>query len=114
MPERECAGCGRPIGPDRAHLARVKFCTRRCAVDHHNRDFRRRNPLTVSPLGRATTGAASELIVAADLLMQGYHVFRALSPNSTSDLVLLIDRLAYRVEVRTGHVLKHDEPSCPV
>jgi len=39
-------------------------------------------------LSSGTTGAISELVAAADLMRHGYHVFRALSPNCPSDLVI--------------------------
>jgi hypothetical protein len=42
------------------------------------------------------------LVVAADLLKRGYHVFRAMSPACPCDLVLLENGHLLRVEVTTG------------
>jgi hypothetical protein len=58
------------------------------------------------PLQRANTvpsgtvGAIAELLVSADLLSRGYHVFRAMSPSSPCDLLVMKDSLSARVEVR--------------
>jgi hypothetical protein len=49
------------------------------------------------------TGALSELLVATDLMRRGYDVFRALSPSSPCDLIILQGVATQRVEVRTGH-----------
>jgi len=54
-------------------------------------------------LTSGTTGAIGELLVAADLLQKGYHVFRAQSPSCPCDLAILKDNRLLRVEVRTGH-----------
>jgi len=58
---------------------------------------------------RAITGAANELRVAADLMMRGYTVFRALDGRASCDLIALEDNPAkfpIRVQVRTGQVSK--------
>lgn len=55
------------------------------------------------PIPRGTTGAVSELRVAADLLERGYEVFRAVSPSCSCDLAVLKDGKLVRVEVRTGY-----------
>jgi hypothetical protein len=57
------------------------------------------------PLGlaSATVGALGELLVAADLLIRGYEVFRAISPSCSCDLAILKDGKLLRVEVRTGY-----------
>jgi hypothetical protein len=46
-------------------------------------------------------GAIGELIVAADLLKKGYHVFRSCSPSCPCDLAILKDEKLFRVEVKT-------------
>lgn len=51
---------------------------------------------------RGATGAASEMVVGADLLMAGYEVYRAMSPSSPCDLLIMKDGVTRRVEVRTG------------
>lgn len=48
-------------------------------------------------------GAASELLVCADLLRLGWNVFRSVSPVSPFDLIIVRDTsLLLRVEVRTA------------
>jgi hypothetical protein len=51
-----------------------------------------------------TIGAISELVAAADLMRRGYHVFRALSPNCPSDLLIYRAGTALRVQVRTAQI----------
>jgi hypothetical protein len=57
-------------------------------------------------IGRSNVGAANELRVAADLILKGYDVFRALSPQCVCDLAILKDKRLLRVEVRTGQPSK--------
>lgn len=47
-----------------------------------------------------TNGAAAELLVCVDLMRSGYHVYRAVSPATPSDLVAISDEETLRVEVR--------------
>ncbi len=49
-----------------------------------------------------TMGTISELIVASDLMLRGYEVFRALSPASSCDLLAMGSDGILRIEVRTG------------
>lgn len=51
---------------------------------------------------KGTIGATHELIVGADLLKRGYGVFRSLSQTCPCDLILMIDKDLFRIEVRTG------------
>ena len=48
------------------------------------------------------SGAAAELMVAADLIDRGFDVFRNLSPNGPIDLVVLAGGKLYRVQVKRG------------
>jgi Holliday junction resolvase-like predicted endonuclease len=47
-------------------------------------------------------GAMSELIVCADLLRQGYDVYRSVAPVGACDIIVLKDRRLCRVEVKTA------------
>lgn len=48
-------------------------------------------------------GALGELIASTDLLMKGFHVYRAMSPAAPADLVIFkTPTEVYTVEVRTG------------
>lgn len=53
-------------------------------------------------MDKSARGATSELLAAADLLRQGYEVFRALSPSASCDLIAMKAGTTYRVQVRTG------------
>ena len=46
-------------------------------------------------------GTASELLACAELIRQGYYVFRAIGPHSPFDLVAYRDGHCLRVEVKT-------------
>ena len=50
----------------------------------------------------STIGAACELLAATHLMLQGYEVFRALSPACSCDLTALKNSLVYRFEVRSA------------
>jgi hypothetical protein len=54
-------------------------------------------------LSSGSAGAVNELIVSADLLRRGYHIFRAISPSCPCDLVLLHGGRCWRVEVTTAY-----------
>lgn len=47
-----------------------------------------------------TTGAAVELLVASQLMLAGWHVFRSLSPCAPFDLVAFKDGTTMRLEVK--------------
>lgn len=51
----------------------------------------------------STTGAISELRVCADLLIKGYEVFRAVSPDASCDLIVMKRGVITRVQVRTTY-----------
>jgi hypothetical protein len=71
-------------------------------------------------LSPGTVGAVGELMVAADLMQRGYHVFRALSPNAPCDLIAFRSgQTAVKVEVKTGYrkadgTLAHALPVHPI
>jgi len=48
-----------------------------------------------------TKGTANEFLVAANLMSRGYDVFKALSHNSSCDLIVLERARIYRIEVKT-------------
>ena len=49
-----------------------------------------------------SVGSISELIVCADLLKMGYHVFRSVSPNGPVDLMAFKGKSTLKVEVKTS------------
>lgn len=48
------------------------------------------------------TGALSELIASADLIKNGYEVYRALSPSSFCDLLAIKNGEIFKLEIRTA------------
>lgn len=97
-----CRGCAKEFTSSHG---RVQFyCDSGCRRQSLKREYRRLNPAPLIPPG--TVGAISELRVSVDLLRQGVHIFRALSPNCPCDLVILRNGIALRVEVRTGYRTK--------
>lgn len=89
-----CAVCGGVFTPkSKDHI----LCSPQCRLvkgrQHHpDRGFN---------LPKPTVGAMSEMLVCTDLLKEGYHVFRAVSPACPCDLIALKDETV-RVEVKTG------------
>lgn len=53
-------------------------------------------------LPTGTSGAMSELLVAAELMRDGWTVFRGMSPCGFCDLVAVKDDAVRMIEVRTG------------
>ena len=98
-----CINCGREISPAKVRRTRgtAKYCGPSCQNEHWKKQYAGQNTLWNLPSG--TVGAINELRVSVDLLVKGYSVFRALSPNCPCDLVLLFGRRVFRVEVTTGH-----------
>lgn len=101
---KKCENCQEVISTDRPFYNNRKFCSKRCSRIKYGYLGNRLN------LETGTLGAMSELIAAADLIARGYEVYRALSPSSKSDLVVIKDGVIKRVEVRTGYRYKtsHD------
>ena len=97
QPIKNCLFCKLPI-PEGKH--RYKYCNDRCSADFQNAKVRQHN--SVSNLSRSTTGALHELVASIDLMRQGYEVFRALSPATSCDLIILKAHKLLRVEVRTA------------
>lgn len=96
----DCKDCGDLISP-----RRLKFApdTEVCARCQEKRRYQKTKPRRGQYLSKSQIGAASELMVAADLLSKGYEVFRSVSACGTCDLVILKDDKFSRVEVKTGY-----------
>ena len=97
-----CGACGSPIPEERKRrFPSVKTCSPACIKEYSQLRYREANPLRrVGPTG--TVGAISELRVAADLMIKGFEVFRAMSPAAICDLLVLKNGNLLRVEVKTG------------
>lgn len=96
--ERYCLVCEDML-PDKYDVRR-KYCSDDCARKKYKIDLvPKRYVEGVSP---GTIGATAELRVCIDLMEKGYHVFRAVSPSSPCDLVILLpDYRTLRVEVKS-------------
>lgn len=71
-----------------------------CAPDCQRRSSRPLENWRASS-GSAQSGAYSELLAAAELLRQGYYVFRNMGPTGPCDLIALKNGICLRVEVKT-------------
>lgn len=54
-----------------------------------------------------TIGAISELLITADLMNRGFHVFRGVGPHCSCDLIAVAKNVMLRVEVKTGAKYKN-------
>lgn len=83
------------------------FCGKRCTSAYEWKKKQKRSEEAVKEkslsveVGTATKGAIGELLVCADLLTKGYHVFRSVSPTCPNDLVAIKGDLVWRLEVKT-------------
>lgn len=101
MKVKVCVGCEKALPPLRLPGGGRKFCGPECRAVFEKR-FRERGLRRSRGVSCATVGAIYELVVAADLMDLGYHVFRCLSPSGSCDLVALHENVVMRVEVGTG------------
>lgn len=95
-PDKPCRACGMIFSPRRGN---AKYCSPDCIV---KKGYRAPKRAYKGKLSTGTTGAITELKVAAKLMEDGWCVFRSLSPNSPIDLVAIKGVLVRRLEVRTG------------
>jgi hypothetical protein len=94
---RPCAHCNSRYYPA---TPRQKYCSRPCS--NAVRDARQYGGKRHPKLPSGTLGAMNEMVVCADLIRQGYHVFRAVSPSCPCDLLILSGSKISRVEVTSG------------
>lgn len=95
----ECRACGK-FFPDKQGK---RSCSRKCKQKAYAK------PITSLHkewgVNTGTSGAIAELMVSSDLLQQGFEVFRALSPASSSDLLAFkLPIPAFRIQVRIGQI----------
>ena len=95
--QRECKQCGAPL--IRKNKSAV-YCSIKCRQKFYSNLYSGRNIKHNIPAG--SVGAMHELLVAADLLKNGFNVFRAVSPCSPGDLAILREKQLLIVEVTTG------------
>lgn len=90
-------------------VSRLKF-TRQCANAGVDPDFDTTvwadsNSNIACKIG--AVGATGELLVAADLLRQGFDVFRSVASNAACDLIALMGNRLCRIEVKCAVIDKH-------
>lgn len=96
---KNCLHCGVEF---KAKKARQVYCSsehRSFSIQDRQTALNEHRTWDIPP---GTVGAIHELVASIDLMKNGYHVFRALSPSCQCDLLLLIGEKVLRVEVTTG------------
>lgn len=109
--EMLCTNCRSPIPSERFRRRPPKYCSTRCksrAVKKAARERgenKRVTPIQHTPLApeRYQRGSVAEMLVCAHLLGRGHEVFRAVNHQCPYDLIVEINGILYRTEVKTGH-----------
>lgn len=102
---RTCGHCRKPLLPERRTNRIYCGATCRSAAGIQRGRLAGRMPIPTQRsdgLNPGDSGALAELIVTADLMRRGWHVFRAVSPASPCDLVIVRGSTIRRVEVKTA------------
>lgn len=105
--EKVCVGCDSPFQTRKTHQT---YCTVSCRKKAEMGRYASMNAR--SEIATGDVGAAMEMLVCADLLMRGYHVFRSMSPSSPCDIVILAGKVAVRIEVKKGQLSASGLPRC--
>mgnify|MGYP002080533580 CR=1 FL=1 len=98
----KCEYCGSEITEKRTRRG-AKFCSSDCYIDSSKQKYRSGFTGNDRSFSSSSTGAAHELLVCANLLKLGFHVFRSQSPACPCDLVVMCEDGIYLVEVTTGY-----------
>lgn len=95
-----CIECGRRFTPrNKTH----RFCVAQCRSASNLRKNPYPSLANTLNISSGTVGALNELRVAVDLMMKGFHVFRALSPACPCDLLAFQGKTLLRIEVKTAY-----------
>ncbi len=94
--EKECPNCSKTFITKRSTQL---YCSFECSKVKNKERIIESGLEDISP---GTIGAISELIVAADLMKNGFEVYRALSPSSDCDLIAIKGEEIRKYEVRSG------------
>lgn len=92
---KKCINCGNDYT---TKIINKKYCSRKCI---HGFIYGNGSPF--KHISTGTVGALGELLVSADLMKKGYEVYRALSPSSSCDVLILKNNKMNTVEIRTGY-----------
>jgi hypothetical protein len=107
LPPINCTHCKESFEPRWKHQ---KYCSPVCSQLY----WKERSGRSLNAgLPSGTVGTIAEMMVASDLFLRGYSVFRALSPHCFCDLIAHRGSSSLRVEVRTGYVSTTDNVYFP-
>lgn len=96
-----CLQCGSSLEHLKGNYPWRKFCSLQCSRKWQVQEHHKYNPVRGLALPYHVIGTIAELRVAADLMLKGYKIFRAIANNSC-DLVILKNGQLLRVEVKSG------------
>ena len=93
MKERKCKNCGAIFKPNNASQI---YCKKDCKKYFTYTD--------VCSNSTGNTGQVSEHLVAVDLMLKKWYVYKCLGVNSPFDLYAYRDGVHKRIEVKTGRI----------
>lgn len=94
-----CQHCGIPF--KRVNPGHQTFCSKKCRVLDYRQKSYEKSPY--QHLNTGMIGAINELLVAADLTLNGLHVFRATSQACPYDLIVEYQNQLLRIQVKQGY-----------
>lgn len=97
-----CEICGKGHQSSQKHK---KTCSVEC---RDKRTLKIHGRYSDKSIPTATAGAISEIVVAAELMKNGFHVFRSLSPSCPCDLIAIKNKIPMMVEVKTGYFSENE------
>lgn len=103
-----CQWCGE-INLNR--ISSAKYCSKSCVNESAKAQRKSQNNFT--DINRNKIGALSEILACADLLRNGFDVFRSVSPSASCDIIAYFKNKVYRIEVTTGYFNIAGNPAWP-
>lgn len=101
---KECLNCDNKFYTNKNHQV---FCEQSCRNIYYAKQWDIDGFRFEIPSG--TVGVLSEYLASIDLMKKGYEVYRAMSPASSSDLILKKNNKFISIEVRTGKLKINNE-----
>lgn len=99
---KKCLNCKKYLPLDLPRYETRIYCNGKCRKENEYKRYLVNNP--GNGVSTGTLGAMQEILVSYDLLKKGYEVFRAISPASSCDLLIVNNKRTVRVEVTTGYI----------
>jgi len=99
--ERICKNCGVAFEPNTTNQI---YCNKSCKKYFTYTD--------VCSNSRGNTGQVAEYLVASDLMLKKWYVYKCLGVNSPFDLYAYRDGVEKRIEVKTGRINNVTEKLC--